>query len=240
MSETQVAQDEFLADTASALVGEASEAQGGANEGDSSSEATEASEAASEGLPDLNLDREVPEDILSEIEKATLDFGEDEEPEELEVPPEQEWEDQDTRKLRAELAKAQKRMEFLEKQNARTGKKVWAEEAREYFPLAEESLDTIEATSRRAYLKRAQEIHNQLLPSYKRMKKTLEERLESEREKTRVETRRELEEAWGRPTVVGDTSGPDTADLDDRRMRFRTHQRPSLVDQISKRFTARG
>lgn len=158
-----------------------------------------------EGLPEITWDTP---DELKELLEAP-DFEEDEEDDEPVLAQSQfeetdEYEDPEKARLQKQLAKMQKKLAWAEEQKAKASQKSWAEEARKYFQFA--NPDTIQAKSRRAFLKEAQRQHDAVA----RVAKPLYDQLAAEKarlkEEARAEARAEAEAAWGRPT-----SGPTTA-----------------------------
>jgi hypothetical protein len=156
-----------------------------------SSTAEAVAPAAQETAPEVNLEPELPEDILADLQD---DDEEDEEPEEPEedyvAESDDEYTDPEVAKLRARVKSAEKKAEHERKLRLTSEKKKWAAEAAKFFPLADPS--TITADSRRAFRREAQKQHERLKnnPQFKAF-------LDSERQKVRAEA----QAAWGTPTA---------------------------------------
>lgn len=142
----------------------------------------------------------LPDELREELE--TPDFGAEAEAE-IEAVEEQysEYEDEQTVELRKKLVAAEKKAAFLEQQRLKTEQPRWKQEAEKYFPYAD--LDSIDATSRRGFLRAAKAEHESVAA---KVEKAVAAKLgvfdpEAEREKIRAEEKARLEEAWGSPTV---------------------------------------
>lgn len=183
-------------DVASAVAGTISDLFGGpdvAEEAPSSPDDSAAPEAQVAELPDLNPS--LPDDLAEFLEEP--DFDDDEEPAVAFADPEED-EYVDAEQLARENAKLKKRLEWTETQKARANAKAWAAEAKKIAPLSRPG--TINAQSRRAFLREARKQHEEnfsLLAPHIDAYKTAKDQL---REQIAAELRAELEEAWGRPT----------------------------------------
>jgi len=153
----------------------------------------------------VDLDPELPEDLV-----ALLEPDEDEEPyvPEINVEETDEWvSPQEVARLKAELAKAQKKAEFADKQRLEASKPKWMKEAEKFFPLS--SPGEIEASSRKEFLRKAQEQHEALKPAAVKLKADMDAMLAAERAKIEAEVRAQAEAAWGRPL-----SGPGVVPIE--------------------------
>ena len=101
------------------------------------------------------------------------------------------------------------------------------------------ALDSIEATSKRDYLRQAKNVHDQYKPVYAEMAAGFKKALAAERMKIEAQVRTEMEAAWGKPTVMAPESGPGVPALETQRAgnRFR---KKSLSDVIAARMKGDG
>lgn len=159
-----------------------------------SSEKTVAETQETVELPSFEV--EVPEELEEELEL------EDDELEVRLTASQEEFEDYGEDDLdpevRARLVAAEKKAAFYEKKAAERQVEKAEEEARKFFPLSEPFLSEIEATSRRGFLRQAKAIHQKMLPIARQMKEQFESAIETERERVKEETKKDLEKAWGR------------------------------------------
>ena len=158
--------------------------------------------------PSFEYAPEVPDDILAELNEAEID---DEVERELaaRVPDENDefaFEDEDAARERIRL---QKRVEFLEAQVVKTKATSWKDEALKYFPLSKHSLDTINANSRRAFLKQAKAEHERILPHVQSVLEEAKSFVEAEKLAARTEGKTAAAAAYGKPL-----SGPDVNEID--------------------------
>ena len=112
-------------------------------------------------------------------------------------PEEFEYEDPAVAELKRRLAAAEKKAAHFEGLRAQEGRKNWAKEAERRYPLA--TLDTITATSKRAFLRQAALSHN---TNYQALKPHLDRLAEAQaklKEQADAEARAGAIEAWGRP-----------------------------------------
>ncbi len=157
----------------------------------------------------FEYDPEVPEDILAELNEAEID-------EEVEreiaarVPDEEDEygvvEDEDSVRERIKL---QKRNEYLERELAKNKSTSWKAEAEKYFPLAKTSLDSINATSRRSFLKQAKAKHEEILPHVQAVLAEARSYVDAEKAAGRADGRAAAAAAFGQPL-----SGPDINEID--------------------------
>jgi len=167
-------------------------------------------EAVEETAPATSFEYapEVPEDILAELNLAEID---DEVERELStrVPDEDEYgvvEDEDAVRERITL---QKRNQYLEAELAKTKSTSWKAEAEKYFPLAKSSLDDIQATSRRAYLRQAKAKHEEILPHVQSVLSEAKQFVEEAKAAAKAEGKTAAAAAYGKPL-----SGPDVNEID--------------------------
>src|SRR5690242_8309778 len=208
------------------------------DEAEDSTEATDEVEQSQEdeGLPEITWD--TPEELRELLEAP--DFEDEEDDDEPALPPaaEQEYEpdefeDPEKARLQKQLAKMQKKLAWAEEQKAKASRKAWADEASKYFQFA--NPDTIQAKSRRAFLKEAQRQHEAVA----QVAKPLYEQLAAEKarlkEEARAEARAEAEAAWGRPTT-GPTGAALYTENTDTTKRERLQQGRSLTDVLKTRI----
>lgn len=157
-------------------------------------------QADTSGLDFLEEDDDLPED------PAPPTF-EDDDPE----PEPDEYEDPAAARLRKDLAKANKQLEWERGQRIQASRKNWTAEAERRFPLAD--VDSIQADSRRATLKAAAasqtKMEKKLGPILQKVDQLRGEVLTEARQ----EARAEAAEAWGSPRQ-GTPSGSDTTDAE--------------------------
>lgn len=129
--------------------------------------------------------------------------------------------DEDHEELARRLAVTERQLEWERSQRLTQGRKVWEAEAKKYFPLA--AAQTIQADSRRGFMRAAKEQHQQ---NYELLRPQLEEiaRIKADLEVTGLaEARARTADAYGRPTVTvgaptpGTTAGDRLADSRARR-----------------------
>jgi hypothetical protein len=172
-----------------------------ANEAPEGEQQQEEEEAVA--LPEISW--EVPAELQELLEAP--DFDEEEEDDEpvAEVQTEDyEYEDPEKARLARQLAKAQKQLQYEKTLKVKASRKNWEAEAQKYFQFSNPS--SIEANSRRAFLKEAQRQH----AAVAKVVKPVYDQLAAERarlkEEAKAEARAEAEAAWGRPTT-----GPQAA-----------------------------
>lgn len=171
-------------------------------------------EAVAEPAATFDFNPNIPEDIQSELDAADLDAEVEAEVAAYE-PPTDEWGnpvEQDGEAVR-EQVKLRKRLEYLEKQLADSKKKNWAEEAEKFFPLSKHALDSIQATSRRAYLRAAKAEHDRILPHVQGYLAQAKVEVDAERATAQETTRAEVKDAWGKPLTGPDDTAGAEADL---------------------------
>lgn len=152
---------------------------------------------------------DIPDDIVRELAEADIDAEVEVELAQRE-PDEYGQYDEDDDAVR-ERIKLQKRNEFLERELTKTKKTAWADEARKYFPLAEHALPTIEATSRRGYLRAAKAEHERVLPHVQRYLEQAKEAVGQVTDEARADAKAKAKAAWGDPVVGPDVSAVDQA-----------------------------
>lgn len=116
-----------------------------------------------------------------------------------------EYVDDETRKLRTELRRAQKQLENERKQRAESNIVNWRDKYRKMYPLAD--VEGINATSRRAFERQAILSHNknyEVLKPHIEAFKVARGELQNE---TVSEERARVQQAWGKPTT-----GPGASD----------------------------
>jgi hypothetical protein len=183
-------------------------------------EATEASVEDADVAVSDDLEVEVPEDIL---ELLATDEPEEEETQYSEYQDiEDEFEyDDEKRELKKKLALLEKRNKFNEDRLKVAQRPKWEAEARKFFPHCEPS--ELEADSRRAFLRKAQDQHN----LNKRFREEALKGTQAERERIIAEAKVEADalrkaakeesaKAWGKPSVgtVG-LAGTPEAEVDE-------------------------
>lgn len=120
-------------------------------------------------------------------------------------PQAEEWDDDDEKRaLKAQLAKATKQIEWERKQRAKQAEKEWRSEASRRFPFSDP--DTINATSRRGFLRQAAEQHQRVAKKVKPVLDALEQTRSATIQEAKQEARVAAAQQWGVPTV-----GPSAA-----------------------------
>lgn len=107
--------------------------------------------------------------------------------------------DDETRRLRAELAKAQKALENERKQRVESNVGRWREKYKQMYPLAD--VDEIKATSRREFERQAALSHNKAYKVLEPQLKLLREAREKILEEARLEGKADAAAAYGKPTT---------------------------------------
>ncbi len=161
-------------------------------------EQTVTEEPVETDIPSYEADTEGIEDLLAEPDDD-LDIEDPDDPEPVLVQTD-EYDDPEVAKLKAQLVKAQKQLSHQTQLRAQDNEKKWAAEASRRFPLAD--VDEIHATSRRSYLRKAQEQHDR----YNRKLEPVLSKLDALRteviQEAKAEGRAHAEQAYGRPTVA--------------------------------------
>lgn len=190
-----------MSDVAQAVAGTVADLFGGPAEAEpqgpnSPAAAPEAQDAAPEvDLPELTSS--LPDDLAEFLDEPDFD---DEPAVSL-----SEDEFVDPEELARENAKLRKRLEWTEAQKAKVEMTKWREEAEKFFPYAH--LDSINATSRRGFLREARaqhEANKSLIAPHVEALKAKEDALRAEIEQ---KVKAELAEAWGKPNLGGGPSG---------------------------------
>ena len=206
---------------------------------DPEADATEATDEVEqpqedEGLPEITWD--TPEELKELLEAPDFEDEEDDEPvlaqtQDYDEP--DEYEDPEKARLQKQLAKMQKKLAWAEEQKAKASQRSWADEARKYFQFS--NPDTIQAKSRRAFLKEAQRQHDAVA----KVAKPLYEQLAAEKAKLKeqalAEARAEAEARWGAPTTGPTTAAAYTENTDTTK-RERLQQGRSLTDVLRTRI----
>lgn len=233
-TELQGAVADFAAEAASMLVAEAQEPsneQGEETEGETKEEDIDAQEATDA----LSLEApELPDDLARDLMEAEVELEIEAQPAEEETQEDWYQDDEETQKLKKELAKAKKREAHLVEQNIKTGTPGWKADAEKYFPLSASSLDDIQATSKRDFLRQAKARHESILPMYESMKVVFADREKKREETVRSEIRAELETAWGTPTSIPSELPDPPSDARDKIQTVRRHK--SLAETIKLRL----
>lgn len=185
-----------VAGTVADLFGEAAVAEETPNSPDAVAEGPQETAPAVE-LPDLNDD--LPDELAAFLEEP--DF-EDEEPT-YTAASDDEFVDPD--ELARENAKLKKRLEWAEQQKAKAEQAKWQAEARKHFPYA--NVDSINATSRRAFLKQARAMHESNKALIAPQIEALRAKEAALRAEVEAKVKAELAEAWGKPNLGGGPSG---------------------------------
>jgi hypothetical protein len=167
-------------------------------------EAPEATEVEASGaeheVPEVDFpsfDIELPPELAAELAEPEVDLSveDDEQYHEL-----VETYGEENNELITRMRAAEKKAEHFERLRLTEAKKNWAEEAKQYFPLAEPFLEEIQATSKRGYLRTAKQVHEKMLPIVEeRVLKPARAAIEQTKAETITETKEELRDAWGQP-----------------------------------------
>ena len=236
-TEVKEAVTDLTQEVASFLVeaaAEPSDASEGETEGETKDEGTDAQEATDALALEIP---ELPEDLARDLMEAEVDL-EVESQSAKEEETQEDWyqDDDETQKLKKELAKAKKREAFLVEQNISTGTPGWRADAEKYFPLSAKSLDDIKATSKRDFLRQAKAKHESILPMYEAMKTAYVEKDKKRDEVVRAEIRAELEAAWGTPTSIPSELPDPPSDAREKIQSVR--RKKSLAETIKLRLQA--
>lgn len=198
---------------------------------EASEESTDEQQQDETEVPEITW--ETPEELREVLEAP--DFDEEEDDDEP-VAQEQEFQfdDDDPEKIRMakQLAKMQKKLAWAEEQKVKASRKAWADEARKYFQFS--NPEVIQAKSRRAFLKEAQQQHAAVAKVAKPIFDQINQDKEQIREQIRAEERARAEKMWGRPT-----SGPTPAvNLEDTQTsaRKRLEQGRNLTDVLKSKI----
>lgn len=214
---------EEAAAAAAAQILEAERAEG--QESSASSEETAAEGTPQDAEQAPSLDPELPEGLAEELDEPDLD--EDEDPAGLDE--DYEGYSEADQEIVKRLHAAEKKAAYYEDLRLKDSKKLWTAEAKKFFPLSEFALPSIEATSRRAFLKQARAAHETVKPLVKRYLDAAHTSMESEREQMRSEEREKAAKSWGRPSVGSEV--PANAAEDVRQIE-RARARGDLSDVI--------
>lgn len=184
-----------------------------AQETASSPEVDDTPELEAEPAPSFEYSPEVPEDILAEIREAEIDDEVEQaiasRPATVEDDQYAEYESAESEQEVRERIKLQKRNEYLEAELAKTRASSWKGEALKYFPLSKHKLDSINATSRRAFLKAAKAEHEAILPYVQEALTEAKGFVDGARSEAVAEGREAAAKAFGKPL-----SGPDSGTVD--------------------------
>lgn len=173
-----------------------------------------------EAEPEFNYeaDTEGIEDLLAEPDDDEPELDDDEPA--VQATDEYGVVDPEVARLQAKLAKAQKQLKHQEGLRAKDNETKWRSEAERRFPLAD--VDEITATSRRSFLRKAEEQHQRY---YKKVSPVLE-KLDALRAEVITEAKAEgraaAEESWGRPTVAPQVAQVSAAEQELDPRRFKT------------------
>ncbi len=171
-------------------------------------EQTAPEEPVETDIPSYEADTEGIEDLLSEPDDD-LDIEDPDDPEPVLVQTD-EYDDPEVTKLKAQLVKAQKQLNHQTQLRAQDNEKKWSAEAARRFPLAD--VDEIHATSRRSFLRKAQEQHDR----YNRKLEPVLSKLDALRTEVIAEARAEGKEtaqhSWGKPTVAPQVAQVESAE----------------------------
>lgn len=154
-------------------------------------------------FPSWEADTTGIEDIFDEEDEPPVD----DEPEFETLAPQptaNEWDDPEKRALQARLAKAERQIEWERKQRAKVAEKEWRNEAGRRFPFADP--ETINATSRRGFLRQAAEQHQRVTRKIQPVLDALEQTRSETVQEAKLVARAEAAQQWGRPTT-----GPSAA-----------------------------
>lgn len=147
-----------------------------------------------EEVPDFDFDPEIPDEITELLQPDEEDFTVPV----VEVEESDEWTDpSEVAKLKARLAAAEKKAEYAEQLRLQASRPKWEKEAEKFFPLSDPA--SIEASSRKEFMRKAAAQHDALKPAIQKFKAQQDAFLEKERERIKVELEAEARQAWGRP-----------------------------------------
>ena len=167
--------------------------------------------AAEPALPAWEADLDGLGDLLD-----GPDFDDDEDDDEQLAPAAEslepnEYDDPEVAKLKAKYAKLEKKLQYEQQLRAKSSLKEWRAEASRRFPLAD--TNEIEASSRRAFMRKALEQHNRYAAKLKPFTDVLDGLKQQAVAEVKQQARTEAEQAWGKP-VTG-VSVPQVAESDD-------------------------
>lgn len=185
-------------------------------------------------IPSFSADTEGIEDLLD-----APDFEEEPPAVVQQQQSEEEYQEYvDPAELQARLARAERELEYERKLRVDSNVKGWREEAARRFPLAD--VDEIQATSRRAMMKKAQEQHER----YERKIQPVIEKLDALRseviQEAKAEGREQSAQAWGAPTSGPQVPTVAAAETDaklDRRQYKTVHEMVRARFNNDPRFT---
>lgn len=167
-----------------------------------------------DGIEDiLEFDFDDVEDDGVPVARATEEYEPDE------------YDDENTARLKAKLAKLEKQVQYQQQLRAKDNEAKWRSEAQRRFPLAD--VDEINATSRRAFLKKAHEQHARYARKVEPIIKQLDDLKSSLVAEVKQEAREQAQQAWGRPTTgpqVQTVQAAEDADRLDRRKYRSVHE----------------
>jgi hypothetical protein len=179
-------------------------------------------EAAVETVETPTFETEIPEDVLAFLDEPDFDAEAEAELATTtdDEQPTYEYDVNDTDDRKARIA-AEKKSAWLEQRLADQNRGKWEAEAKKYFPLAETSLGSIKADSRRAFLRQARAEHEKVLPIIKPLIDQLNAASVEAKAAAVAEGREEAKSNWGTPTtgpgVVPVRSSAATTELDEAR-----------------------
>lgn len=162
-------------------------------------------EVQHEAESEESMEAEEPEaeaELFPELPEELQELLEMPDEEEIELPAaeeSQEYEDYDLDALRKRALAAEKKAKYLEGLRLKDQRRNWEAEALKYFPLSDPQ--TIQAVSRRGFLREAKMQHERYKPIYDKLRKQAQVEIEREREKVLAEAKEKAATAWGRPTV---------------------------------------
>lgn len=175
-----------------------------------------------EAEPEFNYeaDTEGIEDLLAEPDDEEDDVIDDDDEPIAAQTDEYGVVDPEVARLQAKLAKAQKQLKHQEGLRAKDNETKWRSEAERRFPLAD--VDEITATSRRGFMRKAEEQHQRY---YKKVSPVLE-KLDALRAEViteaKAEGRQAAEDSWGKPTVAPQVAQVTAAEQELDPRRFKT------------------
>jgi thiol:disulfide interchange protein len=178
----------------------------------------------------------LPDEIRELLDQPDLDMDDDEDDEPISVvdvenDSEDYLEPEQAAKLKRELVRERKRREHVEQLRVRDNEKKWRGEAERYFKYAD--VDTIKATSRRGFLKQAEQQHNAIKAKVEKALAQEREQLQQKAAQERTDAREEAREAWGQP-VETHGSQPNVKPQEDRAAALR---RGRLNEATKSRLT---
>ncbi len=156
----------------------------------SSPEVPAAPAAGQEADTTFSFDVEVPDELQDFLDEPEFDDTDDTSVEPAVALEEGEYEDPEVAALRKRAIAAEKKAEYEKNLRVKRERKAWEAEAAKFFPLSDPA--SIQADSRRGFLRAAKAQHEQMKPHAERIRAQIE-----------AEARAKAVEAWGKPQGGG-------------------------------------